>query len=54
VPADVSDSIISWRVTVGGAVIMRRIDRNTGDMSSWMAGRLAVSGWFCQPAKNNK
>ena len=51
VPADVSDATISWRLTSGGAAIMRRIDRNTGDMSSWIDGRLAVSGWFCRPAK---
>ena len=51
VPADVSDATISWRLTSGRAVIMRRIDRNTGDMSSWIDGRLAVSGWFCRPAK---
>ena len=53
VPADVSDSHIIWRLTSGHAVIMRRIDRDTGDMSSWMAGRLAVSGWFCRPAKKS-
>lgn len=52
VPADVSESVISWRLTFGSAVIMRRIDRNTGDMSSWMGGRLAVSGWFCRPANS--
>jgi hypothetical protein len=51
VPADVSDSDISWRLTVGSAVIVRRIDRNTGDMSTSIGGRLAVSGWFCRRAK---
>ena len=51
VPADVSDAVITWRLTVGNAVIVRRIDRNTGDMSSRIDGRLAVSGWFCHPAK---
>jgi len=51
VPADVSDATISWRLTSGGAAIMRRIDRSTGDLSSWMDGRLAVSGWFCRPAQ---
>ena len=51
VPADVSDATITWRLTSGGAVVVRRIDRNTGDMSSWIGGRLAVSGWFCRPAK---
>ena len=54
VSADVSDAVISWRVTVGNAVVMRRIDRNTGDMSSRIDGRLAVSGWFCRPAKSSK
>jgi hypothetical protein len=51
VPADVSDSTITWRLTSGRAVMMRRIDRNTGDMSSWIGGRLAVSGWFCHRAQ---
>jgi hypothetical protein len=51
VPANVSDSNISWHLTFGSAVIIRRIDRNTGDMSSWNGERLAVSGWFCHPAK---
>jgi len=51
VPADVSDATITWRLASARAVIMRRIDRNTGDMSSWIDGRLAVSGWFCRPAK---
>ena len=51
VPADVSDSTISWRLTSGRAVIIRRIDRSTGDMSSWIGERLAVSGWFCRPAQ---
>lgn len=52
VPAGVSHSTITWPLTSGSAVVIRRIDRNTGDMSTWMDGRLAVSGWFCQPAKN--
>jgi hypothetical protein len=51
VPAGVSRSTISWPLTFGSAVIIRRIDRNTGAMSTWMGGRLAVSGWFCQKAK---
>ncbi len=53
VPAGVSRSNITWPLTSGSAVMIRRIDRNTGDMSTWMGGRLAVSGWFCQPAKKN-
>jgi hypothetical protein len=51
VPAGVSDSTISWPLTFGSEVMIRRIDRNTGDMSTWMSGRLTVSGWFCRPAK---
>lgn len=51
VPAGVSHSNITWPLTFGGAVMIRRIDRNTGDMSTWTGGRLAVSGWFCHPAK---
>jgi hypothetical protein len=49
VPAGVSRSTISWPLTSGSAVMIRRIDRQTGDMSTWVDGRLAVSGWFCQP-----
>lgn len=51
VPADVSDSHISWRLTSGSTVIVRRIDRNSGDMSSRIDGRLVVSGWFCHRAQ---
>ena len=51
VPADVSDSHITWRLTFGSTVVVRRIDRNTGDMSSRIDGRLAVSGWFCRRAR---
>lgn len=51
VPADASDATITWRLMSERVVIMRRIDRKTGDMSTWMGGRLAVSGWFCRPDK---
>jgi hypothetical protein len=51
VPAEVSHSTIAWRLMSGGASIMRRIDRDTGDMSTWIGGRLAVSGWFCRRAE---
>lgn len=50
VPAGVSRSTITWPLTSGAAVMIRRIDRQTGAMSTWMDGRLAVSGWFCQRA----
>jgi hypothetical protein len=50
VPAGVSRSTITWPLTSGSAVMIRRIDRHTGAMSTWIGGRLAVSGWFCQPA----
>jgi hypothetical protein len=50
VPAGVSRSTITWPLTSGTAVMIRRIDRQTGDMSTWIDGRLVVSGWFCQRA----
>jgi hypothetical protein len=53
VQAGVSHSTITWPLTVGSTVMIRRIDRNTGAMSTWTGGRLAVSGWFCQKAKKN-
>jgi hypothetical protein len=51
VPAGVSRATITWPLTSGSAVMIRRIDRQTGDMSTWIDGRLAVSGWFCRPAQ---
>jgi hypothetical protein len=48
VPADVGESQISWSLMSGSVVVTRRIDRHTGDMSTSIGGRLAVSGWFCQ------
>jgi hypothetical protein len=51
VPAGVSRSTMTWPITSGSAVMIRRIDRQTGALSTWTGGRLAVSGWFCQPAK---
>jgi hypothetical protein len=53
VPAGVSRAHITWPLTIGSAVMIRRIDRSSGAMSSWMGGRLAVSGWFCQKAEKN-
>jgi hypothetical protein len=53
VPAGVSRSTITWPLTFGSAVMIRRIDRQTGDMATWMGGRLAVSGWFCQRANRS-
>jgi hypothetical protein len=50
VPAGVSRSTITWPLTSGSAVMIRRIDRQTGDMATWIGGHLAVSGWFCQRA----
>jgi hypothetical protein len=49
VPAGVSHAAITWPLTSGSMVMIRRIDRQTGEMSTWIDGRLAVSGWFCQP-----
>lgn len=51
VPAGVTRSTITWPLTSGSAIMIRRIDRQTGALSSWMGGRLTVSGWFCRPAK---
>lgn len=48
VPADVGESQINWRLMFGSVVVTRRIDRHTGDMSTSICGRLALSGWFCQ------
>jgi hypothetical protein len=50
VAAGVSRATITWPVTSGSAVMIRRIDRQTGALSTWMDGRLTVSGWFCERA----
>jgi hypothetical protein len=50
IPAGVSRATITWPLTSGSAVMIRRIDRHTGAMSTWIGGHLAVSGWFCQQA----
>lgn len=51
VTAGVSHSTITWPLTSDSAIMIRRIDRQTGALSTWLDGRLTVSGWFCRPAK---
>jgi hypothetical protein len=52
ISAGVGHATITWPLTSGSAIMIRRIDRHTGALSTWTDGRLTVSGWFCRPATN--